>query len=102
VAAVNARADLKAWRGMRSRYIVKMSLGGVGMRGIAKLFFGGDEGRVLDLLAGHDDGFELAERVRRSGEWCGSTPGRGSANRAADADRERRRPGAVTPRDFCG
>jgi hypothetical protein len=87
---------------MQSRYIVKMSLGGTGMRGIAKLLFGDDAGRVLDLLAGHDDGFELAERARRSGEWCGTTPGRGSADRAAGADRGRRLPAAVTPRDFCG
>jgi hypothetical protein len=48
------------------------------MRGIAKLLFGDDAGRLLDLLGGDDaDGFGMADRVRRSGEWCGSTPGRG-------------------------
>jgi hypothetical protein len=57
------------------------------MRDIAKLLFGDDAGQLLDLLAGNDrdvtasdgDGFGLAERVRRSGEWCGTMPGRGQA-----------------------
>ena len=48
------------------------------MRGIAKLLLGEDAGSVLDFLGGDDaDGFGLADRARRSGEWCGSTPGRG-------------------------
>ena len=60
------------------------------MRDIAKLLFGDGASRALDLLAGRDsdipgndaDGSGLAERARRSGEWCGTTPGHG---RAADA-----------------
>ena len=55
------------------------------MRGIAKLLFGEDAGQVLGLFSGGSDGdgFGLAEQARRSGEWCGTTPGRGSAARAA-------------------
>ena len=50
------------------------------MRGIAKLLFGADADVLADLFGGSDaDGFGLAERARRAGEWCGSTPGRGSA-----------------------
>ena len=54
------------------------------MRGIAKLLFGEDAGKVLDMFSGASDGdgFGLAEQARRSGEWCGTTPGRGSAARA--------------------
>jgi len=54
------------------------------MRGIAKLLFGDDEGGLVDLFGGGDgDGFGMADRARRAGEWCGSTPGRGSAVDAA-------------------
>jgi hypothetical protein len=70
------------------------------MRTIASLLFGRDAGELLNLITG-DDGItgdggmsgdggitgdgdrEAADRVLRSGEWCGSTPGRGSADRAA-------------------
>jgi hypothetical protein len=57
------------------------------MRGIAKLLFGGDGDGVgqhgvgqhgdelSGLLAGDDGWWRAADRVRRSGEWCGSTPG---------------------------
>jgi hypothetical protein len=46
------------------------------MRGIAKLLFGDDADRVLGLFGGDDgDGFGMADRARRAGEWCGSTPG---------------------------
>jgi hypothetical protein len=56
------------------------------MRDIARLLFGDDAGRVLGFLGGGDgDGFGMAERARRAGEWCGSTPGRGPAGGAADA-----------------
>jgi hypothetical protein len=54
------------------------------MRGIAKLLFGDEADRLLGLF-GDDEGFGMAERARRSGEWCASTPGRGSA---ADAARQ--------------
>jgi hypothetical protein len=68
------------------------------MRGIAKLLFGDDTGRLLDLFGGDDaDGFGMADRARRSGEWCGSTPGRGSA---ADAVRGTARHGGVHPGDL--
>jgi hypothetical protein len=54
------------------------------MRDIARLLFGEDAGRLLDLFGeGDEDGFGLAERARRAGEWCGSTPGRGAAADAA-------------------
>ena len=60
------------------------------MRTIASLLFGRDAGELLDLITGEggitgEDGVdrEAADRVLRSGEWCGSTPGRGSADRAA-------------------
>lgn len=54
------------------------------MRGIAKLLFGDDAGKLLDLFDGSDgDGFGMADRARRAGEWCGSTPGSGSAAGAA-------------------
>lgn len=62
------------------------------MRDVAKLLFGDDaDGLVDDLFRGGDaDGFGLADRARHAGEWCGSTPGSGSA---ANAVR-----GAVRPR----
>jgi hypothetical protein len=53
------------------------------MRGIAKLLFGDEADRLLGLFDGDGDGFGLAEQARRSGEWCASTPGRGSAADAA-------------------
>ena len=55
------------------------------MRGIAKLLFGEDAGKVLDLFSGGSDGdgFGLAEQARRSGEWRGTTPGRDAAARDA-------------------
>lgn len=54
------------------------------MRGIAKLLFGDEAGRLLDMFGGDDaDGFGMADRARRAGEWCGSTPGRGPATDAA-------------------
>jgi hypothetical protein len=59
------------------------------MRDIAKLLFGGEDGAdVLGGLFAPGDGndFEMADRARRAGEWCGTTPGRGSAEaRVADA-----------------
>ena len=61
------------------------------MQEIAKLLFGEDAAGLLDMFDSADgDGFGLAERARRSGEWCGSTPGQGSV---ADALR-----GTPTPR----
>ena len=61
------------------------------MGSIASLLFGRDAGRLLDLITGESDREqEAADRVVRSGEWCGSTPGhRRSARSAVDADRGR-------------
>ena len=65
------------------------------MRTIASLLFGREAGELLDLitgeggstgergLSGEGGDRQAAERVLRSGEWCGSTPGRGSADRVA-------------------
>ena len=59
------------------------------MRSIASLLFGDDAGELLDLItgeggiSGEGGDREAADRVLRSGEWCGSTPGRGSADRKA-------------------
>ena len=68
------------------------------MRNIASLLFGDDAGELLDLITGEGgiagDGSgdrEAGDRVLRSGEWCGSTPGRGSADRAAAWPRGGRR-----------
>jgi len=53
------------------------------MRGIAKLLFGGDGDGDRDglagLLAGDDGWWRAADQARRSGEWCGSTPGHDAA-----------------------
>ena len=43
---------------------------------IASLLFGRDAGRLFDLVTGEGGREqEMADRVARSGEWCGSTPG---------------------------
>ena len=65
------------------------------MRTIASLLFGRDAGELLDLITGEgasagDGDREAADRVLRSGEWCGSTPGRASANRSAARPRNGR------------
>ena len=50
------------------------------MRDIARLLFGDDADGLHDLFDGADgdrfddgDGFGMADRARRAGEWCGST-----------------------------
>jgi hypothetical protein len=51
------------------------------MRTIASLLFGRDAADLVDLIAGEAGGErEAADRARRSGQWCGSTPGRESAD----------------------
>ena len=59
---------------------------------IASLLFGRDAGRLFDLITGESGREqEAADRVARSGEWCGSTPGgRRSGRRADGADPLRR------------
>jgi hypothetical protein len=45
-----------------------------------RLVFGSEEGILSELFGGDEaDGFGMADRARRAGEWCGSTPGSGSA-----------------------
>jgi hypothetical protein len=59
------------------------------MRTIASLLSGDGAGELLDLITGEGDGDNAAaDRVRRSGEWCGSTPGRGSAQRGVTWPRD--------------
>jgi hypothetical protein len=68
------------------------------MRNIASLLFGREAGELLDMITGESRGeSEAAERVLRSGEWCGSTPGRGSAW-PDRADRGAGWPGGGCPR----
>jgi hypothetical protein len=63
------------------------------MDSIVSLLFGRDAGRLLDLITGESDREqEAADRVARSGEWCGSTPGRGRSDRRADGADPLRRP----------
>jgi hypothetical protein len=60
---------------------------------LASLLFGRDAGRLLDLITGESDREqEMADRVVRSGEWCGSTPGRGRSPRQAGGANPSRRP----------
>jgi hypothetical protein len=74
------------------------------MRNIASLLFGREAGELLDLITGESGNErELADRTVRSGEWCGSTPGRESAARqardAVRSPRGGRRAGVI--RDRC-
>ncbi len=71
------------------------------MRGIAKLLFGDSADSLADLFGGSDaDGFGLADRARRAGEWCGSTPGRGPAAAAGSPVRRRGLRHEVIAREF--
>lgn len=83
----------------RLRYIVFVQDGedeGVPqVRDIAKLLFGDDDGGLLDLFAGNDsEDSGMAERARRAGEWCGTTPGHdwveNAARRASRTNRIKR------------
>jgi hypothetical protein len=61
---------------------------------IASLLFGRDAERLVDLITGEGDrDQEAADRVVRSGEWCGSTPGHGRAPRPESGTEPSRRPG---------
>jgi hypothetical protein len=52
------------------------------MRSITRLLFGPDGDRIADLFApGEHDEHSMAERVRQSGEWCQTTPGRSRIRR---------------------
>jgi predicted nucleic acid-binding Zn ribbon protein len=48
------------------------------MRGIARLLLGDEADELLGRLGGDEDWFRLADEARRTGEWCGTTPGRGA------------------------
>ena len=62
------------------------------MRTIASLLFGREAGELLDLITGEGGSErEAADRARRSGEWCGSTPGRGSLHDAVPSPHGGRR-----------
>jgi hypothetical protein len=67
------------------------------MRSIARLLFGPDEARLLDVLGPESGERRMAARVEEAGEWCQSTPGAGSARWAAMA-RPRRWPADPRPR----
>jgi hypothetical protein len=46
------------------------------MDGITGLLFGRDGGRLLNMILGPSrEERDAADRTRRSGQWCGSTPG---------------------------
>jgi hypothetical protein len=65
------------------------------MRDIAKLLFGDGADDLFDQFGPcEEDGAGMAGRVSRAGEWCGSTPGRGSA---AGAVRGVARPRGLRP-----
>jgi len=49
------------------------------MMDIARLLFGGDARELLGLFGGDGDASGMTDRVRRAGEWCGSTPDRVSS-----------------------
>jgi hypothetical protein len=49
------------------------------MDSIVRLLFGREAGELAELFMPDDQaGSDMADRARRAGEWCGSTPGRGS------------------------
>jgi hypothetical protein len=52
------------------------------MRSITRLLFGPEGDRIADLFApGEHDEHDMAERLRESGEWCQTTPGRSRTRR---------------------
>jgi len=48
------------------------------MRSVARLLFGPEGDRLLDLLGPTSEERRMAAQVREAGEWCKSTPGAGS------------------------
>jgi len=70
------------------------------MRGIAKLLLGDEAGKLFGLLP-DDEWSGMAEQARRTGEWCGTTPGRGAAADAVrGVPRSRTVPRPVSRPDF--
>ena len=67
------------------------------MESIAKLLFGREAGILAELLTPDDQaGADMADRARRAGEWCASTP----PGRGASLTRQIRR--QVIAREFPG
>lgn len=54
------------------------------MRDMAAVLFGREASRLFDPFEPEDG---LEDRVRESGEWCQSTPGRGAIRRLIVASR---------------
>ncbi len=59
------------------------------MRDIAALLFGREVSRLFDPFEPEDG---LEDRVRESGEWCQTTPGRGTIRRLSVVSRGATRP----------
>ena len=72
------------------------------MRDIMRLLFGREEGILQDMFGGDEaDGFGMADRARRAGEWCGTTPGSGAgAGRPGRARASRGVPHPGADREF--
>jgi len=72
------------------------------MRDIVRLLLGREEGILSELFGGDEaDGFGMADRARRAGEWCGTTPGSGpGARRPGRAGASRSMPRQLADREF--
>jgi hypothetical protein len=66
------------------------------MEPIVELLFGREAGILAELFTPDDQaGSDMADRVRRAGEWCASTPA-GGTSRTRQIRRQ------VDARDFLG
>lgn len=73
------------------------------MEDIMGLLFGSQDGILSGLFGGDDaDGFGMADRARGAGEWCGTTPGSGSAAGGPRGARASRGLGGRVPRVDIG
>jgi hypothetical protein len=72
------------------------------MRDVIRILFGREEGILSELFGGDEaDGFGMADRARRAGEWCGTTPGsRSGAGRPGRAGAPRGVPRQIADREF--
>lgn len=63
------------------------------MRSVARLLFGPDGDRLLDMIAPDTRNERgMADRAREAGEWCQTTPGAGSPARWVTPPDRRPRP----------